>query len=117
MYAYHAELWCDDCGRLIKDDCELAGQEDSGDTNDYPQYSDEERSETDCPNHCANMEDCRDAIELADGSKIGVLLEEQLTSEGRTYVLEEHARKPSEITELWLYTFGITSPDSEEDED
>lgn len=117
MYAYQADLWCDDCGRLIKEDCDRAEQEDTGDTDDYPQYRDEDYSATDCPYHCANVEDCRNAIQLEDGRKVGMLIEEQLTTEGRRYVLERHEHNPSEITRLWLSTFGITPPDNEGEEE
>jgi len=117
MYAYQADLWCDGCGRIIKEELDVAGKKDTGETDDYPQYSDEENSETDCPNHCGGGEGCVNSIELADGRKIGILLEEQLTVEGRSYVIEQHTTEPSEVTELWISTFGITLPDNEGDDE
>ena len=72
MYAYNAALWCDDCAEKITDKLDKAGHEDTGDTNEYPQwYSDSE--ESDCPQHC-------------DGC--GEFLENSLTSYGEDYVKE-----------------------------
>lgn len=69
MYAYNAALWCDDCAEAIQEDLDNAGHEDTGDTNEYPQYCSSD--ESDCPEHC-------------DGC--GEFLENDLTSDGVDYV-------------------------------
>lgn len=112
MYAYQADLYCDTCGNAIARDLPR-----SDDSDDYPQWYDEDHSETDCPNHCASYDDCPNAEVLPDGSKVGALLREQLTSDGRAYVqeaiyesLSEHG-KLTPVVELWADTFGgLTLP-------
>jgi len=69
MFAYNAALYCDVCGEIIKDELDTFGHEDSGDTNDYPQYCNSD--ESDCPEHC-------------DGC--GEFLENDLTTDGVDYV-------------------------------
>lgn len=66
-YAYNADMYCDDCAEGIKSDC----GEDTGDTDEYPQY--DHSDESDCPWHCG---DC------------GVFLENSLTADGYDYVQE-----------------------------
>ena len=68
MYAYNCDVFCDDCGDEIKTGLDNKGIEDTGDTNDYPQYSSQD--ESDCPEHCA---DCHEFLENA------------LTSDGYDY--------------------------------
>jgi len=36
MYAYNAALWCDSCGKAIKDELDKQGAGDNGSTDDYP---------------------------------------------------------------------------------
>jgi len=75
MYAYQADLWCGDCADKIKADLRAEGREDTGDTDDWPQWgSDEEPSDT--PWHCAGC---------------GVFLENPLTEDGERYVGEHLA--------------------------
>ena len=71
MYAYNAALWCDNCAEKIKAWADCNGREDTGDTNEYPQYCCSD--ESDCPEHC-------------DGC--GEFLENDLTSDGVDYVRE-----------------------------
>ena len=66
-YAYNADIYCDNCAEEIK---RLCG-EDTGDTDEYPQYVDND--EADCPQHCG---DC------------GEFLENALTMDGYDYVKE-----------------------------
>ena len=93
MYAYNAELFCDDCGKAIIGDLAEAGIEDTGDTNDFPQWADEDTSETDSPSHCAEC---------------ASLLLESLTKEGRAYVAEALTswKGDEEVLTQWAEYFG-----------
>ena len=74
MFAYQADLYCDDCGDDIR-----AEQEErvsncpalKDDSDAYPQWAPDD-SESDCPQHCAAC---------------GVFLENPLTDEGIGYVV------------------------------
>ena len=101
-YAYNAAMWCDDCAEKVKADLDAQGVEDSGDTNDYPQWcSDSE--ETDTPQHC---DDCH------------AFLETPLTGDGFTYVAEAiqdaiAARRLTSVavTEWWpVYRYDLDLP-------
>jgi len=101
-YAYHADMYCDDCGRKIADDCDADGIEDEGDTEGYPQF-DCSSGEADCPQHCANC---------------GEFLENELTDDGREYVLEAvtAGRGDPAVLAQWSDYYGIRVPDEDEDE-
>jgi hypothetical protein len=99
MYAYQAELYCDACGERLERELAAAGVTDSGDSDEYPQGA--PAGETDAPNHCASGAECLEAVELeayglepgaelhgAETRRIGALLDETLTPDGREYVLE-----------------------------
>ena len=77
MYMYQAELWCDECGRAIRAALKTEGKApanpDLADSDEFPQYYLESQSETDSPNHCPEC---------------GVLLEENLTSDGVECVVQ-----------------------------
>ena len=73
MYAYNADVWCDDCAEktIAEIDAAHPGEDqDTGDTDDYPQYATSD-GEADCPQHCAGC---------------GTFLENNLTRDGREYV-------------------------------
>lgn len=54
MFVYQADTYCDRCGENMAD--ELAPEvEDTGDTDDFPQYASD--GEADCPNHCSDCEE------------------------------------------------------------
>ena len=68
MHVYQADVWCDDCGRLLEDDLTAAGKVDTGDSNDWPQPADDD-CETDCPHFCGG---CAEFIG-AGGRRVRVL--------------------------------------------
>lgn len=103
MYAYNAELYCDDCGARLAD---LASEDMS---DDYPVSARE--SESDSPNHCASGAYCLNALDLtayglaedaplfgAETRKIGALIEEDLTEDGVAYVREMIECDPEDCT-------------------
>jgi hypothetical protein len=103
-YAYQADMYCDDCARAVIEELDRQGIEDSGDTDDYPQY--DAGSEADSPCHCGNHGDCVNAIEV-DGHKIGDWLGNDLTSEGERYVTEAVRAGSGLCCDLWreLYSY------------
>ena len=70
IYAYQADLWCEDCAAELMDALDAEKREDTGDTNDYPQGGSGDA--TDVPSHCAG---CHRP------------LEEELTNLGVAYVV------------------------------
>jgi hypothetical protein len=86
-YAYQADIWCDDCGDAIKAVLIAEGQQNIGDTNDWPQWGDDDEP-TDSPQHCASGKTCINAITLPYGGKIGCLIGTSLTKEGVECVKE-----------------------------
>ena len=69
-YAYNAEMLCDECAVECITELDLEGYEDTGDTNDYPQYA--SSSESDGPDNCGGC---------------GEFLENDLTTDGADYVI------------------------------
>lgn len=105
-YIYAADIWCDDCGEAIKSRIIAEGNapadpddEYSYDSGEFPKYVDGS-SEADSPQHCAAGEDCINAYEFPGGFKIGVWLENDLTTDGEDYV-KEAVREGGEVAELW----------------
>jgi len=122
-YTYQADIYCDQCGREIMSMLDARGQEDTGDSDDYPQWASDDE-ETDCPQHCGSGEECLDYALLSDGTKIGCLVGTTLTSEGVEYVknavAESHrlGEVASVAIEVWEKEFSwIDFPNEEEDED
>ena len=114
MYAYNAALWCDSCGKAIKDELDKQGAGDNGSTDDYPQYADEDNSSTDSPSHCDAGPECLEADSLSDGTKVGALIGEQLTTDGEDYVREAIAGGGLVATELWSAEWPDCCPAEEE---
>lgn len=120
-YIYAADVWCDDCG---KDICRIITAEGNApadpddqrsyDNGEFPQYV-EDFGESDCPEHCAAGEDCINAYEFPDGCKIGVWLENDLTTDGEEYV-KEAIREGGEVAELWREWYDWIDFDDQEDE-
>lgn len=104
-YAYNCDIFCDDCGAIIIEDCDKKGQEDTGDTNEYPQHGSDDE-ETDSPQHCASGEECPNAITLSDGTKIGCLIGTSLTTDGVEYVKEAVKEGGLCATEVWREEFS-----------
>lgn len=81
MYIYQADVYCNECGELIRREIDDAGNapkhpEDEGtyDSDNYPKGPyDEEGEATDSPQHCGAC---------------GVFLETPLTKDGINYVVE-----------------------------
>lgn len=116
-YSYASEHWCDSCGESIQRDLDAKGIEDTGDSNDYPQYFDGSIQETDAPCHCASNEECLEAEHLGTNwnqssgesteHKIGAIVCERLTSEGVDYVKTVLKEKESSVAYFWKNFFDI----------
>ena len=112
-YVYCADIFCDDCGKSINDRMDRGDYISTNpDKEDYPQYCDG-TAESDCPQHCGAGSGCLNAIELSDGSKIGVWLENELTSDGEAYVIDAVC-EGGEVADLWREWYNwIDFPDEE----
>jgi len=106
-YIYAADVYCDDCGEEICRAVHASGNapadpddQSSYDSDQYPKSCSGYSDEADCPQHCGSGDDCINAHEFADGHKIGVWLENDLTSDGVDYV-KEAVRDGGEVAELW----------------
>lgn len=107
-YIYCADIYCEDCGEKIREDIDREGLAPADPDDEYTYDSDEYPKgpypdgggESDCPQHCGSGADCVNAIELSDGCKIGVWLENPLTSEGGRYVAEA-VQDGGEVASLW----------------
>lgn len=100
VYIYAADIYCEDCGRAIRERIISEGNapadyddETSYDSDEFPKgpFSDG-GGESDCPQHCASC---------------GVFLENPLTSDGYDYVREQHAAHESEITAMWCEFYDV----------
>ena len=108
-YIYKADFWCDQCGAgicsvLMSEGKKPANALGSWDTGNYPMYV-KPAEGSDTPNHCASMEECINAITLSDGSKIGALVTEELTKEGRDYVRQAIEEGGLCAVEVWKEAF------------
>lgn len=108
VYIYAADIYCEDCGKAIRKQVAREGfapkvwnDESSYDSDEFPKgpYPDG-GGEADCPQYCGAGEECINAVELEDGSKVGVWLENELTIDGVEYVCEA-VREGGEVSELW----------------
>ena len=123
-FIYQADLYCDDCGRDIRKRLKAEGHapedpsdERSYDSDEYPKHV-PDGGESDSPNHCGSGDDCLNAIELSDGSKIGALITEELTSDGEEYVRQAIAEGGLCAVEVWAEEWSDLKPDEpEEDEE
>lgn len=97
----NAECWyeCPECER------ENVALEPDGER--FPVYVDEDYSETDFPSHCGQGERCPHAEELPDGGRVGALLHENLTDEGRAYVAKAILEGGTVAREIWADAFGF----------
>src|SRR5579872_2144032 len=108
IYIYQADVWCDDCGREIREELNQAGKapddpgdESSYDSDNYPKRSYKGDHESDSPSHCASGPECLNAEILPDGTKIGMIFG-ALTNDGVLYVTETHKERPSAVTQFWM---------------
>ena len=108
VYIYAADVYCEDCGKEIRD-CLIEEGKAPADPDDECSYDSDEfpkgpypdgGGESDCPEHCGSGADCVNAIKLSDGTKIGAWLENELTIEGAKYV-EEAIYNGGEVAEIW----------------
>lgn len=126
-YIYNAEIFCEDCGEKIREDLTAAGKapanpddEHTYDSSEYPKGPiSDGGGESDCVQHCGCGPDCINAIELDDGTKVGVLLENPLTSDGVEQLKESIRADPdNEVIKLWIEhyakDYGIEIPEDEE---
>jgi len=109
-YIFCADIYCDDCGAVIRDRRTAAGlapddpnDERSYDSDEYPKYMSGDE-EADTPQHCGNHNRCLAAKILPSGQKIGALLSTQLTEYGVQYVKDAVAWG-GEIAEFWREQF------------
>lgn len=133
-YIYAADIYCDDCGEDIKrrlaeqfyntpgsvtlpDGSEMVDFESVEDLAEYLDSMDErdydsddypkgglDDEETDSPQHCGSHADCINAIELPDGTRIGALISDNLTSYGVEYV-KEAVSEGGVVSEFWRSVF------------
>lgn len=92
IYAYQADLICEDCAGKIIEELEKKGVEDTGDSDDFPQGPHGDGGgEADSPGHCGNGLGCVNAIKVPGGTKIGCPFGNPLTDDGTSYVREKLA--------------------------
>lgn len=93
MYAYQADIYCDDCGDAIKRDLAHMPDDERNDSDNYPQWA-SDSSEADASQHCA---DC------------GEFLRNELTDDGRRYVIDALARGAGDPAILgeWANYYGL----------
>ena len=112
FYIYQADVYCEDCGELIRERVTKEGHapdnpsnERTYDSDQYPKgpYSDEE---SDCPQHCGSGSACVNAQTLG-GTKVGVFLENPLTQDGYDYVREQLQDILNEVTQMWAEFYEI----------
>ena len=116
-YIYNADVYCEDCAKDTIRTLRKTGHPRSEDSDEWPQgpFSESE-NESDSPQHCGCHAECLNAMELADGSKVGAFLENNLTADGRMYVLDCLLNDPSEIVTMWGEFYGIETADEDEDD-
>lgn len=121
VYIYNADIWCEECGLDIIENRTNEGQEDTGDSDDFPQFVlDSNRGKSDAPDHCAAGKECINATcycgenETHSKRLAGVFLENQLTTDGREYVIGKSLDKISSedtchgVVDMWVDFYGIT---------
>lgn len=93
-------LECPDCGR---NEAALVDE----DSDAFPQFASDGGGEADTVWHCGSHARCVNAIEMRDGSKVGAMLENPLTSEGvADLVRSVNAASKDELMQLWRETYS-----------
>lgn len=113
VYVYKADIYCKDCGELIRRKIASRDIVNSGvapaDPDDETSYDSDEfpkgpfpdgGGEADSPQHCGEHGRCVNAIRLQDKMSIGVMLENDLTAYGMNFVKEAIA-EGGEVAKLW----------------
>lgn len=119
-YIYQADVWCDDCGNEIKSQIREYEKKTHdrvcrNDSEEWPIETDSCSDEADSPQHCGSHESCPNA-ERFDGRLVGQFLENSLTTDGMEYVLETHKEKPTELTQMWMDFYNLSTGEDEENE-
>jgi hypothetical protein len=111
VYMYKAALYCEDCGKAIRQQLDRAektpdnvNDESSYDSDDYPKgpYPNG-GGEADCPQHCDNGANCINAEIVARPKteyKVGCFLDNDLTQDGVKYVVNA-IFEGGEVANLW----------------
>ena len=122
VYIYAADIYCEECGEAIRKQITQEGHAPADPYNEWSYDSDEfpkgpflDGSEADFPQHCGAGEDCLNAIELSDGTKIGAWLRNDLTADGVEYV-KEAIREGGEVGEMWADFYRDYDLEKAEDE-
>lgn len=117
-YAYQADLWCDDCGQMIRERIEQEGRtppnpndEHTYDSDEYPKYAPGGGGASDTPYHCAAGAECVNCFRIGKrggevkrgGQIVGALVTESLTSYGVAYV-KKSAGSP--LGKWWAAAFA-----------
>jgi len=90
-YFYNADIYCEDCGARACADIKTCHPEFEGssDSNEYPQGPCVEGGgEADSFQHCGNGDQCINGIDIGDGIKVGMFLDNELTCDGVIYSCE-----------------------------
>jgi len=84
-YIFQGDIYCEECGNKIKKT--LKPQDNTGDSNDYPQgpYT-EGGGESDAPQFCGSGKACAYKVNLPSNTTIGCPLGNHLTREGVTLI-------------------------------
>ena len=114
VFIYQADLLCGDCGEAIREALNNEGKapkdpqdEYTYDSDEYPKGSyPDGGGEHDTPQHCGSGDHCLNALELNDGHKVGCWLENDLTSDGETYVREAMV-EGGEVAALWSEWYSL----------
>jgi hypothetical protein len=98
MYVYNADVYCDDCGRDIINDCRSKGIRNDGDTDTFPQWASDDE-EADSPQHCGGC---------------GCHLGNNLTDDGRDYVRSAVLAGTGDpiVLNEWSSFYGIRKPET-----
>lgn len=126
-YIYQSDIYCDDCGKDIRqrlrEEAKKRNEKLEIETSDeYPQSCDGLSTESDQPEHCGSHDDCLNAWTLEDGTKVGMFLENDLTTDGYDYVRElwdEHVKNGGgneEVLRMWMDFYGLSYDLDDEDE-
>jgi len=119
VYIYQADVWCEDCAEAIKSRLASEGNvpedpsdETTFDSDEYPKGPyDDGGGEADSPQHCGAGSECLNAVEFADGHKVGCFLENPLTSDGVDYLVEQYREDhESDVVALWVDYYDDVLP-------
>jgi len=111
-YIYCADIYCEDCGRAIRERLTAEGKapadpsnERSYDSGDFPKgpYAEHE-CESDTPHHCACGPKCLNALDIT-GTLVGAWLENPLTCAGVYYVIDA-VRAGGDVAAFWASKYA-----------